>query len=358
MKKAVHQFHTHVFPRDAIGANTMALQEGLIKLGFYSHLFCQSRADELSDRTLLFKHYSQFSSPDNVIIIHYCFKTTILDGLLSLPDRKILLYHNITPARFFEKFSPRSGAEVRQARGDLKKLVGKVELVVGDSAFNLRELREMGFDNGAVIPILTSPEQNSLPPDPETVRKLKKENTINWLFVGRIAPNKKQEDLIKIFYYYHKYINPESRLILVGNPEGMELYFQYLQKFVSYLGLRKSVVFTGSVSQSALAAYYSVADLFVVMSEHEGFCVPVLEAMEAEIPILSYDSSALGETLGGCGVLVKEKKFPQISELAHYILQDREFRENLVDKQSKRLQEFSPEKTLRKWREHLDPFFS
>lgn len=357
MKKVVHQFHTHVFHRDAIGENTLALQEGLIKLGYNSYIFCESREDELKDRVMPFKYYSQFSSPHNVLVIHYCFKTPLLRELLSLPDRKILVYHNITPAKFFENFSPRSAKESSQAREDLKMLIGKVELAVGVSKFNLLELQRLGFENGAVIPILRNFKQNGLFPDPAIIRKFKREGWANWLFVGRITPNKKQEDLIKTFYYYCKYINPHSRLVLVGNAEGMEFYLKYLQKLASYLGIRKNVVFTGSVSESELTAYYNVADLFIIMSEHEGFCVPVLEAIAAGIPVLAYDSSAIGETLGGCGVLLKEKKFPQISEMANYILRNPEFRKRLVEKQSERLQEFSSEKTLEKWEKLLDSFF-
>jgi glycosyltransferase involved in cell wall biosynthesis len=239
----------------------------------------------------------------------------------------------------------------------LLKFKGKINLAVGDSEHNVSELKQMGFDGCLSIPILLDYEKFAVQPDREILAKYKSPGWVNWLFVGRVFPNKKQEDIIKAFYFFKKYIRPASRLILVGSYKDMPLYHEYLRYFVDKLGLRKDVILTGGVSESELAAYYQAADLFMCMSEHEGFCVPLIEAIHAGVPVMAFDSTAVPETLGDTGVLIKEKRFPEIAELARYVLENTDLRNKIVEEQKTRLQVYSREAVLQQWQQAIGNFY-
>lgn len=353
MKKTIHQFHANVASRDAIGENMFAIQKELRRLGYDSEVFCLTCSDDIRDRVTRLDLDKPGFSPDQVLIFHYSIGFSGLDKALSLPAKKILVYHNITPPEFLDDFSPMIANYCREGRQELLKFKGKVDLVVGDSEYNVQELRQMGFQGGTAVPILFDFKKFATPPDPDILKKYGGDGWVNWLFVGRVFPNKKQEDIVKAFYYYKKYMNPSSRLILVGGYKDLRVYYEYLLHFVDSLGV-KDVIITGSVPESELVAYYKIANLFISMSEHEGFCVPLIEAIYSGIPIMAYNSSAVPETLGDAGVLIKEKRFPEIAELARYILENGELRNKLIENQKKRLQIFSTEAVLQKWQQVLN----
>lgn len=357
MKKTIHQFHANVLSRDAIGANMFAIQKELRRLGYESEIFCQTYFDDVKDRIIPFNQYHRHSSPEQLLIIHYSIGFPQLDEVLALPEKKILVYHNITPPAFFENLSPILAQHCREGREALMKFKGRIDLAVGDSEHNVSELKQMGFDECVSIPILIDYDKFAVTPSHEILAKYRKNGWVNWLFVGRVFPNKKQEDIIKAFYYFKKYICPTSRLILVGSYKDMPLYHEYLLYFADYLGLREDVMLTGSVSESELAAYYQVADVFMCMSEHEGFCVPLIEAIHAGVPVMAFDSTAVPETLGDTGVLIKEKRFPEIAELVRHILENKDLRNRIVEEQKTRLQVYSGKTVLQKWTEILSRFF-
>ena len=165
---------------------------------------------------------------------------------------------------------------------------------------------------------------------------------VNILFTGRIAPNKKHEDVIRSFYYYKKYFNQNARLIFVGNYNGFEPYYNRLCKYVSKLHL-EDVIFTGHIKFNEILSYYNVADVFVCMSEHEGFCVPLVEAMEFEVPIVAYDSTAISDTMGNGGILIKEKNAIEVAALINQLCNDEEMRSQIVAEQRERLRIFDYE---------------
>jgi glycosyltransferase involved in cell wall biosynthesis len=173
-------------------------------------------------------------------------------------------------------------------------------------------------------------------PNPVVLRMFDDAKT-NFLFVGRCIPNKRIEDVIKVFCYYQRFIDPNSRLLLVGETHGFERYFDSLVRLVDDLAL-EDVVFTGHVDTDDLAAYYRVADLFLSMSEHEGFCAPLLEAFRFGLPVMAFDAGAVAETLSGAGVLVQEKSFDRIAEMAHLLVHDESLRERVVAGQNRVLE--------------------
>ncbi|MDE6102076.1 MAG: glycosyltransferase, partial [Ruminococcus sp.] len=171
-----------------------------------------------------------------------------------------------------------------------------------------------------------------------------------------IAPNKKQENIIKTFYFYKK-TNPDSRLILVGSYAGMENYYERLETYVKALGL-SDVIFTGHVKFSEILAYYRIADVFLCMSEHEGFCVPLTEAMFFNVPVIALNAGAVSGTLGGSGILLPDNDPVFASEMIEYTLNNSDFRRHITDGQKKRLADFSYKKTSRLFRTQLKKFIN
>ncbi|MED0762734.1 glycosyltransferase, partial [Aneurinibacillus thermoaerophilus] len=253
----------------------------------------------------------------------------------------------------FSGYSIQGEELCRIGKEQLKFLVPYIDYAWADSEYNRLELEELGYKNTHVTPIIINFEDYKRNPSQKLMEKFKAEKHItNILFVGRIAPNKKQEDIIKVFYYYKKYINEDSRLFLVGSYSGMERYYNELMELVKELQL-EDVYITGHISFEEILAYYTNADLFLCMSEHEGFCVPLVEAMHFEIPIIAYKSSAIGETLGNGGILVLEKQYKEIAELMHIVLSTPKIKERMIINQKKRLEFFSKKNTENIFRERI-----
>ena len=290
-----------------------------------------------------FSRLPSLSDGDIVIFIHST-GTELCYKLPKLRGRKMMIYHNITPPSFFDNYSVTARDLTRYGYEGTRYLSDKIEYVMADSAFNVSDLRRMGYTCKAdVRPVLIPFGDYTKTPDAKVLEKYGGDGYTNILFVGRIAPNKKQEDIISAFAYYKKYVDPRSRLILAGSYAGMERYFRALQNYVSALML-EDVVFTGHTGFSELLAYYKLADIFLCMSEHEGFCVPLTEAMLFGVPIIAYDSCAVPETLGGSGVLIKDKDPVFVSGLADRIMKDSALREHIIKVQNERLKDFAYER--------------
>jgi glycosyltransferase involved in cell wall biosynthesis len=253
----------------------------------------------------------------------------------NLPDKKVMMYHNITPAEFFVGVSEHVYHLAKGGRKELASLSGCMDLCFCDSEFNRRELVALGYENVHVVPLLMDFSLLDIPADTKIVSRYS-DGWKNIVFVGRVAPNKKQEDAIRVFYYYKKYIDPRSRLFLVGTSRQTPRYQVILENLVERLGLT-DVIFTGSVTQGKLVAYYRIAHAFVCMSEHEGFGVPLVEAMYHKVPIIAYEAGAVPEILGGAGVLVREKNHQAVAELLNLLLEDEEFRSEVIRGQDARV---------------------
>ena len=178
------------------------------------------------------------------------------------------------------------------------------------------------------------------------------DDAVNLLFVGRVTPNKKHEDVIKAFYAYKRFVNPHSRLLLVGKYNPKEAYFRFLQELIGELRL-EDVYFSGHVTQSQVNAYYTMADVFLSMSEHEGFFVPALESAYFRLPVLAYNCTAVPYTLGGAGVLINHKRYAEIAELIQRTVDDEPFRQHLVAKQAARLEHFQKDRIVFTLFQHL-----
>lgn len=337
----IHQWLPGFASGDAISNYAIALQRIIKGWGYESEIFCPGRHVSPKVRSLCkdWETYPDYSNSQNIVIYHFSIGSPLSERFKTLPDKKVLIYHNITPDKYFRQINAEKALVLYQGREELRTLRDVPQLALADSEYNRLELEEWGYKNtGVVPPFLDFDGLNSKPL--KKVLNQYRDDWINILFVGRVTPNKKIEDIIKVFYYYKNAVNPKSRLFIVGSFVGMEKYCSFLRALALELNL-PNVILTGHVTTPELVAYYKLASLFLCMSEHEGFCIPLVESMYFGIPIIAYAAAAVPWTLGGSGVLVYEKDFPMIAELIDVVLHNKE---EIVSGQKQRLKDFSKER--------------
>lgn len=346
MKRVIQILDTFTYG-DAIGNHTIAIHNHLQSKGVESYIYASSIDARL--KTYAFNISEYHSAPDDVILYHLSTGSVLNRKLAEFEGKKIINYHNITPPTYFEDYNRYFAAVCRSGYDDISFLADKVDAVISDSDYNGRELVKMGYSCPIyTVPILMNFSDYDIKPNPLILDKFNNDSVTNILFVGRIAPNKKQEDIIKDFFYYHNYFNKNSRLILVGNYTNLEMYYLKLKKYAEKLGVSNNVVFTGHIRFDEILAYYHSADLLLCESEHEGFCVPLVEAMYFDLPIVAYNSSAIGETLGDAGVLLEEKNAVLTATIIDNVLRSEKEKKKISHSQKERLEYFMSEDHLRK----------
>jgi glycosyltransferase involved in cell wall biosynthesis len=287
-----------------------------------------------------------FSDPASrradITIFHFALPSPMTDAFRSLAGTRIVQYHNITPAAFFAPYDAQLFRLAALGRQELKSLVGRVDLALGDSEFNRQELEGMGFAPTAVFPIAVDTHRITNAPPLPALEKILGDGLINILFVGRIVPNKRIEDHIRLAEQYKRYIDSYYRFIFVGRYDGIPRYYNAVRAMIlQYRMLPDRFLFPGAVSDHELAAYYRWADVYVSLSEHEGFCVPLIESMAADVPVLAYAAGAVPETLGGAGVLFSPKDLEFAAEMLGTLVYDRTVREGIIHGQRRRLADFA-----------------
>lgn len=335
--RPVHQLLAALSYGDAISNEALAIRARLRAAGFDSEIYAERVHPRMAHLARPLWQYPKVSGPETVCLYHFSIGSAAGRLIYHAPDRLVAIYHNITPAHFFLGFHPHLAGLCYHGRRELRAFADRTELGLGDSEFNRQELDAAGFRQTAVLPIVLDLAAYRRTPSP-VVRRLYDDGRTNILFVGRIIPNKRIEDLIRVFAVYERYLDPASRLLLVGDHRGQERYYDRLQELVRDLGLR-GVVFTGHVDDDDLMAYYSVARVFLCLSEHEGFCVPLIEAMHFGIPVMAYDAGAVRETLRGGGILLREKRPEMVAELVHGATRDGELRAAILKTQARAIRQ-------------------
>ncbi len=349
----IHQILPCLGYGDAIGNHTLEIQHILKKWGYESRIFADDIQDKMRPFAKSYKKLKGRHVKDALLIYHFSVGSKVSEYIRSLPNPKILIYHNITPGSFFRGYEPYIMDILERGRDELKLFVDVCNLALGDSEFNRLELEELGFQPTGVLPIILNFEKSAAAPDPSIINRYRDEYN-NIIFVGRIAPNKRQEDLIQAFYMYKRYVNPQSRLFLIGLA-GLERYDLMLNEFIRQLNL-KDVYCTGVVTDAELAAYYQIADVLLCLSEHEGFCVPLVEAMHTGVPILAYNSSSIPYTLDRAGIVINEKRYEEIAEMLELLIKDQTLRSHILESQRRRLAFFQKpklEQTLKSYIEQV-----
>jgi glycosyltransferase involved in cell wall biosynthesis len=342
---AMHQMLADFSYGDAIGNDVLAIQKALRSRGFASDIFAEHVHPKLRHKCRPWQEYAAGARAQDVLIFHFSIGHGLAELLPTLPGRKVLRYHNITPAEFLEELSPDAARRSRLGRRQLPALAQAVELGLGVSDYNCAELNEAGCPATVAVPILLDLDQLEAAPDPAVLSRFK-ERGPNILHVGRIAPNKRIEDLIKTHYWLTK-LMPGARLLLVGG--GMDMpYGLGLRELVTELNV-PGVHFAGHVSDAQLMAYYRVGHLYLCQSEHEGFCVPLVESMHFGMPIVAYASTGVPGTLDSGGVLLQNKDHVRTAELCARILGDEGLRSALGARARARLERFRPERVAKEF---------
>lgn len=353
--RAIHQFVAGFSHGDAISNEAIVLRDIFRSWGYRSDIFCETRRilPELRHQAFDVNAYIPQATPDDVVLLHLSIGSNVNDAFASLSVRKAVLYHNITPPEYFQGIQEEIAALLARGREQAQALAGHVEVVMADSQFNAQELQSWGYPTVRVLPLVLDLTRLRAKPN-RAVLKQYGDGVINVLFVGRCVPNKRIEDLLSAFYYFQRYVEPHSRLIHVGSFAGTEQYHALLLTRIRDLQL-KNVEMPGAVPQDELNAYYRQAHIFLSMSEHEGFCIPLIESMVHDVPILAYAAAAVPETLDGAGVLFHEKRFDWIAEMMGLMVRDESLRQAIIAGQRRRLERYEQRNLAEELRNILAP---
>ena len=324
---------------DAIGDSARRVRAMLRDLGHLSEIYALTVDEDLQGDVHPFA--DPRAQQGDVTIFHYALPSAMTDAFAALPRGRVLQYHNVTPPEFFAGFDSGIFRLAALGRQEIRRLAGKTDIALGDSEYNRQELESFGFTNTGVFPIAVDFERiRSSPPRP-ALEAVLSDGLMNFLFVGRIAPNKKIEDHIRLAEHYKRYVDTEYRFIFVGKTEAVPRYYDAIRALVAeYRMPEDRFLFTGAVPDEDLVTYYRTAHVYLSLSEHEGFCVPLLEAMAADVPVLAYASSAVPDTLGGAGVLFAPKDLEFAAELLGELAYNDELRGRVLHGQRRRLADF------------------
>jgi glycosyltransferase involved in cell wall biosynthesis len=335
----VHQWLPAAHLGDAVGNHARMLQTLFRRWGHESEIFALTIDEGLEDDT------RRWGTPDSrsgdVTIYHYAVPSPMSAAFRTLPGARVLYYHNVTPAHFFAPYDEGIFRMAAAGRRELATLAGHTDLALGVSEFNRRELDALRFTPTGVLPIVVDTERLRHAPRVPSLEAILQDGLVNILFVGRIAPNKKIEDHIRMAECYKRYVDIYYRFIFVGKYDAVPRYFATIKSLIAeYMMLPDRFLFTGPVPDVELAAYYRNAHAYVSLSEHEGFCVPLVEAMSMDVPVLAYAAGAVPETLGGAGVSFAPKDLEQAAELLGALVYDQPLRDRIIQGQRARARAF------------------
>jgi glycosyltransferase involved in cell wall biosynthesis len=343
----LHQVIAAAAVGDAITDQAFMIQTWLRRLGFTSELYAQHVDPALESRVRSVAAYRP-GGREPLLIYHHSLGFEPIEQKKTPP--LLLIYHNITPPGYFTAAEPAMAQLARLGLAQLPRLAARTRLALADSGFNELDLQQAGYPVTDVLPIAVDPAPFAAPVNQPLLDELAEGGPV-LLFVGRVAPNKRQEDLIKLLYAYRQ-IRSDARVILVGQPWSGS-YTRWLRKLAADLGLEDAVSFTGPVSDRDLVTYYRGASLYVSMSEHEGFGKPLVESMLADLPVLAYAATAVPWTMGRAGVLFQRKAFAELAELVEILVADADLRRTLIAGQRERVATFLAPQVEARWRGFL-----
>lgn len=350
-ERILHQFTEGAYVGDAVTDQIFAIRRWLRELGFISEIYVERPIPpELQAEVWPARDYRP-QPAEACVVHHHAVGSGIYERLRTLGLPQILVYHNITPPQFFAVSNPDIAANLKIGRTQLAEMRPRTRLALGDSSYNEREMRELGYVTTGVLPIVLDEQRYNGPLNEALAARCRAGGPL-LLFVGRLAPNKRQEDLIKLYYYLRR-LRPDARLALVGN-EHIEVYGKWQRELVASLGLDESAVqFTGHVSQQDMVTYYRCADVYVSMSEHEGFGKPLIESMYCGLPVVAYASSAVPDTLGDAGILFYRKEYEALAELVALLVEDEPLRRRVIARQTRRVRAFLEPRVRQQWAGYL-----
>ena len=329
--------------RDAIGGHTMQLRDLLRARGYASDIyFGNASADRLDDGYPV-DRLGDRPAAGRVLLYHLSIGSPVSDVFRERPERKFVNYHNITPADLLEPWVPYVGDEVRRGRAQLAELAAVTEFAVADSRYNEDELVAAGYASTTTSSLLLDLDGFGGSPDPALAARLaaaKASGGADLLFVGKVSPHKGQDDLVKALAAYRRAYDPQARLHIVGGAISEE-YQTAVERFAAELGLADAVEIAGSITHEELIAYYAGCDVFLCLTNHEGFCVPLLEAMYHRLPIVTWACTAVPETVGDAGLVLADKQPARVAAAIDRVVRDGHLRDELARAAAERVAWFS-----------------
>jgi L-malate glycosyltransferase len=327
----VHQVLATLGYGDAIGHEVLGIQRVLRAAGFVSEIFVETADPRLEEQTVDYRDLVGNVTASDLLIHHFSIGSHASRTAYALPGHMVLVYHNITPPEYFVGIHKELVKLCFRGRRELTAYIDRCDLALGDSEYNRQELASLGFRSTGVLPVVPDFSHLDLAQDSLLATNFNDDWT-NVMFVGRVIPNKKFEDVIRAFHAYRLRYNRRSRLLLVGSYSGFERYLAMLQSLIARLGT-PDVHFLGHVSNEELSGLYDVADLFLCASEHEGFCVPIIEAFHKRVPVLAFASTAVPATMDGGGVLYDIKDPLHVAALMDALVSDTDIEAAVVQSQ-------------------------
>ena len=348
--RTIHQLLAGGTLGNAVVAEALAIEQAIREWGFAARTYAADVHPSLAGKVAPLEHLR--IKPEDIFILHLATDSPATKICLALPQPLIVIYHNITPPSYLRGLGNGMSESARIGRASLNQLAKRATLSIAHSVYSANELNLAGFKNTQVVPVVIPHNLDQIAM-PDTSNRSQHANDVTLLHVGRVVPNKRIEDIVKIYYYYNK-INLSSQLVLVGSPTGAQAYSDWLNRFITSLGLG-GVHLVGQLSDTELAEHYHNADVYITMSDHEGFNVPLVESMRFGVPIVAYASSAIPETLGNSGILVQRKDFGVIAGMIHQLQTHPGLRSRIVDGQTERAKAFEPALVLDQFRLALEP---
>jgi glycosyltransferase involved in cell wall biosynthesis len=330
---AVHQFVPALNPHDATGTHTLLVREALRAAGWRSEIFAEAIHDDLASTAHKHWAYPEHASAGDVAIYQFTTSSPVAGYLAEQGLPLILDFHNVTGPAFFAGWEPETQERAAKADEELALLAPKALLGLAKSAFSERALRAAGCHHTAVVPVLADYGRITAAPDPIVAAELThraEAGGADILFVGRVVPSKAQHELVKVLWTYRRLYDPAARLHLVGGTSSFG-YQKAVQGFVHDLGLGHAVRMTGEVSDASLAAHYDAADVFLSLSAHEGFGVPLVESMAAGVPVVARPAGAVTETVGGAALVLEAADPAYVAAAVHRACRDARLRAALIE---------------------------
>ena len=340
---AVHQFVPTLNPHDATGTHTLKLRDALRRAGWRSEIFAEAIHDDLVG--LAFKHwaYPEHAARGDVAVYQFSTSSSVAGYLLEHRLPLILDFHDFTAPEYFSGWEAQSVARANVAAEELAQLAPRAELGLTNSTFSERQLRRAGCRRTAVVPVLADYGRVTAVPDARVASELARLGAAggaDLLFVGRVVPSKAQHELVKVLWAYRRLYDARARLHLVGGTSSYE-YSKALSGFVHDLGLTGAVRLTGEVSDAALAAHYAVADVYLSLSAHEGFGVPLVEAMVAGVPVVARQAGGVADTVDDAALLLEATDPSYVAAAVHRVCTDDDLRTVLTSAGSRRADSLS-----------------
>jgi glycosyltransferase involved in cell wall biosynthesis len=337
----VHQLVPVLVPGDAISGHVLRVQDALRAVGLTGDVVAEVVHRRLAQHAVHFADVNDELSAD-LFIYHASTMSPMADWLWDRRPRFLVNYHNITPARYFAPWDKDAATSMRRARHQLKMIAPRARAGLADSAYNAAELMDFGFRDVSVTPLLL-PELDDVEPDAKMTEQMQGLHAgTHWLFVGRIAPNKCQHDVIAAFASYRRLFDAQSHLTLVGS-SACPSYHGWLLDLIHRLDLGSAITVWNEINDAELVAIYQSSDVFVCLSEHEGFGVPLVEAMQTGTPVVAVARAAIPATVGRGGVLLAEKDPLTVATAVHELMTDMALRESVGIAARARLSELAAE---------------